>query len=74
MADGEHWESRDRVRIRKAWLGHVALVPEPAYEGARVLAVRNAAELEGERPATPNLDEVRAWRLAEQYAKLMISR
>lgn len=37
---GERWEGRDRRRIDRAWLGHVALVAEPAYEGARVLAVR----------------------------------
>ena len=37
----ERWENRSRRRIQKAWLGHIALVPEPAYEGARVLAVRH---------------------------------
>src|SRR5262245_40113961 len=68
--DGESWEERNRVRIRKAWLGHIALVPEPAYESARVLAVRNAAAPEPVRIATPNLDEVRAWRLTDAYDKL----
>jgi len=73
--DGESWETRNRVRIRKAWLGHIALVPEPAYESARVLAVRSAANAEAiERIATPNLDEVRGWRLAEEYARLTTSR
>lgn len=39
--DGESW-SRDRRQrsLTKCWLGHIALVPEPAYEGAQVLAVR----------------------------------
>jgi HK97 family phage prohead protease len=62
MADGMTWETRSRYRITKAWLGHIALVPEPAYDGARVLAVRHSDQ---QRPvsATPNLDLVRAWRL-----------
>jgi phage head maturation protease len=63
--DGELWENRNRVRIRKAWLGHIALVPEPAYEESRVLAVRHAEQIE--RPPTPNLDQVRAWLLADRY-------
>jgi len=69
MPDGEVWENRNRVRIRKAWLGHIALVPEPAYENARVLAVR------GKEPpppaATPNLDQVRAWLLKDRYPDLL---
>lgn len=68
MADGEHWETRNRVRIRKAWLGHIALVPEPAYDGARVLAVRSDAAPAGEPVGTPNLDAVKAWRLGDLYS------
>jgi HK97 family phage prohead protease len=67
MKDGEQWETRSRVRIRKAWLGHIALVPEPAYESARVLAVRHAEREPAAAAATPNLDLVRAWRLEERY-------
>lgn len=72
MKDGETWESRDRRRITKAWLGHVAFVPEPAYEGARVLAVRAAPP---ESPggivvATPNLDRIRVLRLQDEYDSL----
>jgi phage head maturation protease len=67
MPGGEVWENRDRVRIRKAWLGHIALVPEPAYEDARVLAVRHADKVEA---ATPNLDRVRAWILQDKFATL----
>jgi HK97 family phage prohead protease len=71
MAGGEKWETRNRMRINKAWLGHIAMTPDPAYETARVLAVRNAARLEAEpRPATPNLDVVRGWQLAERYDRL----
>ena len=69
MPDGEDW-NRDRteVKITRAWLGHIGLVPEPAYEGAKVLAVRH----EGERRAatTPNLDQVRAWLMADRYEQL----
>jgi HK97 family phage prohead protease len=38
---GEVWEARNRRRITKAYLGHIALTPDPAYESARVLAVRS---------------------------------
>ena len=44
LPGGEKWLTRSSVRILKGWLGHIALVPEPAYEGARVLAVRQKAE------------------------------
>ena len=66
MPDGEEW-NRDRteVRIRKAWLGHIALVPEAAYEGARVLSVRSGASEALTDPSTPNLDLVRAWLLQD---------
>jgi HK97 family phage prohead protease len=71
MPGGERWESRIRRRIVKAWLGHIAMTPDPAYESARVLAVRQAAEqVKGERIATPNLDQVYAWRLEEAYSEL----
>ena len=58
---GMVWEERSRYRVNKAWLGHIAMTPEPAYEDAEVLAVRSH-----DRPPaskTPNLDQVRAWRL-----------
>lgn len=72
MAGGEQWEGRNRRRITRAWLGHVAFVPEPAYEGARVLAVRSADPNTpaGIVVATPNLDLVRAWQLQKRYAEL----
>lgn len=71
MPNGMDW-NRDRteVKIRKAWLGHIALVPEPAYEGSRVLAVRHQNGTGEERPSTPNLDLVRAWQLQEQFDRL----
>ena len=49
-------------RIRKAYLDHIALVPNPAYRGAGVLAVRQ--ESSGVGPSaevsTPRLDAVLA--------------
>jgi HK97 family phage prohead protease len=63
MPGGERWtENRSRRHITKAFLDHIAMVPEGAYEG-RVLSVRMPAMLAdpGELAATPNLDEIRAW-------------
>jgi len=64
MRGGEHWlENRSRRRITKAFLEHIGMVPEGAYNG-RVLSVRSAAAapLEQATPvATPNLDEILAW-------------
>lgn len=64
--DGEVWEGQERVRIRKAWLGHIALTPEPAYTGAKVLAVRSGDE--PDRPATPNLDYWRTVVFQDRYS------
>jgi phage head maturation protease len=59
----EVWETRSRHRLNKLWLDHIALVPDPAYETANVLAVREAPE-PVVASATPNLDRVRLeqWR------------
>jgi HK97 family phage prohead protease len=70
LTDSEQWQGRNRVRILKAWLGHVAFTAEPAYEGARVLAVRTAGQPpEPERIATPNLDIVRGFLLTDRYER-----
>ena len=62
MPGGEHWaQDRRSRRISRAYLGHIALVGEPAYEGAQVLAVRTAAAKGMPAPArtaTPNLDRL----------------
>jgi phage head maturation protease len=62
MPGGERWvENRSRRRVTRAFLDHIAMVPEGAYEG-RVLSVRSvAAAAAGPRVPTPNLDEVLAW-------------
>lgn len=49
-------------RIKRAFLDHLALVPDPAYQGAEVLAVRNDTLVEEEedeesRILTPRMDE-----------------
>ena len=67
MRGGEQWEERGRRRrVTRAFLGHIALVPEPAYTGAQVLAVR--AQPDAPTGRTPNLDVVRAWRLEDRVA------
>ena len=38
----EYSPDRTRRRITKAFLAHIAMVGEPAYQGAKVLAVRAA--------------------------------
>jgi HK97 family phage prohead protease len=74
FAGGERWETRARRRLTKCWLGHVALTPEPAFEGAKVLSVRAAAAAAGEpveEPLqTPNLDRLRLAELEARYADL----
>ena len=61
--DDQRWSDGNRRRqIVRAFLDHIALVANPAYAGAGVLAVRAtttapAAEL-WQPPDTPNLDEV----------------
>ena len=77
-AGGETWEDGGgRRRITKAWLGHIALTPDPAYPDARVLAVRSTSEA-SVRPAealvTPNLDLVRGWRLTKAYEAIVTGR
>lgn len=53
----EYSPDRTRRRIVKAFLAHIAMVGEPAYQGAKVLAVR-AADPPPPSPATPLLDQI----------------
>jgi phage head maturation protease len=70
MPGGERWEGRSLRRLLKVWLGHIAMTPDPAFESAKVLAVRSATADEIERERTPNLDAVRAWRAESRYSQL----
>jgi HK97 family phage prohead protease len=62
----EVWETRSRRRLNRLFLGHIAMTPEPAYDGARVLAVRTTTHdaEEDAGAATPNLDrlQLESWR------------
>lgn len=53
MRGGEQWTSdRQRRRLTKLWLDHIALTADPAYPGAQVLDVREA---ETEMPISFNI-------------------
>jgi HK97 family phage prohead protease len=54
----EYTHDRSRRRITKAFLAHIALTGDPAYQGAKVLAVRERPDQPGQRPATPLLDAI----------------
>ena len=66
LPGGEQWNGdRSAVKVTRAKLVHIALTGDPAYKGAKVLAVRAA----GDPPvqvATPNLDRLRLQVLAER--------
>lgn len=47
-------------RIKRAFIDHIALVPNPAYQGASVLSVRNVGTSPVEEKPTPNLDAILA--------------
>lgn len=59
----QRWSDGNRRRqIVRAFLDHIALVANPAYVGAEVLAVRSGGpQPEWEPPVTPRLDEVLAY-------------
>lgn len=68
----ERWSTDRRSRtITRAWLDHIALTGDPAYPGAKVLAVRAVDESGPTPPAspTPNLDTILAELLAERYSR-----
>jgi HK97 family phage prohead protease len=65
----ETWSTdRQSRRITRAWLDHIALTGDPAYPSAKVLAVRKADDPVVPAAATPNLDQVLGWLLAERYS------
>jgi len=58
----EVWESRGRRRLNHLFLHHIAMTPDPAYEDARVIAVRGAVSPQDATKApegTPNMDRYR---------------
>lgn len=68
----ERWSvDRHERRINRAWLDHIALTGNPAYPGAKVLAVRHADDARPTPPGspTPNLDRILAELLAEKYSR-----
>lgn len=71
MPDGETYTERGaKRRITRAFLEHVALTGDPAYEGAQVVSVRSSGLLVAENAttvATPNLDRILAERAARDY-------
>lgn len=73
--DASWHERRTLRRLHKVFLHHVALTADPAYEDARVLAVRTADTTATDSPAvavvsTPHLAELYARELAERAAAI----
>jgi len=68
MSLAEDWTyDRKAVRVTRAKLVHIGLTGDPAYKGAKVLAVRSADDQSPlSRVATPNLDRIRLELLAER--------
>jgi len=67
FAGGEQWSIDKRSRkVTRAKLVHIALTGDPAYKGAKVLAVRTADQPPPVRTATPNLDRIRLEMMAEK--------
>jgi HK97 family phage prohead protease len=62
MPGGERWlEGRNRRRLERVFLDHIAMVPEGAYN-AQVIDVRASMMAPVDRVMTPTLDEMLAWR------------
>ena len=67
LPGGEEWSTdRQTVKVTRAQLDHIALTGAPAYQGARVLAVRSQDPTPPRSP-TPNLDALRLEVLTEQF-------
>lgn len=71
MPGGEQWlNNRTRRRVTKAFLDHIAMTPDPAYETATVLSVRHSDGDDGpeiDDGSTPRKDEVLARLAAVGY-------
>ena len=67
LPGGEEWNhDRTAVKVTRAQLVHIALTGDPAYPGAKVLAVRTA-DAPNVGTATPNLDRLRLEMLARRH-------
>lgn len=66
LPGGEQWSAdRRTVRVTRAKLYHIGMTGDPAYKGAKVLAVRSADDPPLRVP-TPNLDRLRLEILVER--------
>jgi len=68
--DGMDWQGRDAYRVTRAYLKHIAMTPDPAYQEAQVLAVRRAEPPTTVLVPTPNIDQILAWRRADELDRL----
>lgn len=68
LPGGEEWSmDRRSRRVTKARLVHIGMTGDPAYVGAKVLAVRSSSDTQvSEKVATPLLDRLRLEMLASQ--------
>lgn len=68
-SDQELDRSTRTRRIKRAFLDHLAFVPDPAYEGAGVLSVRSASSPAADLPqlVTPVLDDLLAFMQARKH-------
>jgi HK97 family phage prohead protease len=71
VQEGIEWQDPGRYRVLKAFLRHIALVPEGAYgDAAGVLAVRAAEPPAPTTRGTPNRDALELELLRERYAAI----
>ena len=66
----QRWEERSLRRIVKAFLSHIALTPTPPTPTPRSSPSGPCPETPVGPVDTPNLDQIRAWRLQAAYDAL----
>lgn len=66
----EEWPTQNYRRLNKVWLHHIAMTPDPAYDSAQVLAVRQKTNEPVYVSETPRLDRLRQEMLEERYQEL----
>ena len=74
MPGGEKWLTRTRVQMTRCWLGHIALTPDPAYDGRQGAFGPSDGEWRASQRDPWSHAEpgpVRSWSLmAERYERL----